>query len=278
MEKDNAAGSYGSTMWLALLQRRWRANWQAKRAAVVAPVADVLTYETAVRPRRLREVNLEGEERAQLLGRLQSVASKFGGLERMILLVNELAPLELAEVSAALFRDDLRRLAQDMLARQRRSEVNEATDWEEIWGLVPTRVQTFLLHGFSLEFEHGAHVQSKPSAKALRRAFTGRLSLLFDMLHLTQPLANQPKHAALLTVAPRVPKSTLLEILAGLNHSDSADTGRKRRTLGAAQAHAAHSPAAHPASCCPHASHSANPLRNAGEPRAHGRDHRGRGR
>ena len=234
--------SYGSALWLVLVQRHWRAKWRAKldKRAVAVPVVNVPTIDTAVRPRRLRKVALEGEERAQLLGRLHSVASEFGGLERLILLVNELAPLELAEVSATLFRDDLRDLARDMVARQRRSELNEATDWEEAWKWVSPRVQTFLLHGFSLQIEHDA--QSNRSATALRRAFTGRLSLLFDMLHLTQPKANQPKHVALSTVSPRVPKSTLIEILAGLNHSDSAEVGRKRRTLGAAQARATHSP------------------------------------
>ena len=247
MEESNATVTYGSSLWLALIQRRWRAMRQARleqRAAVASPVVDTPTIETIARPRRLRKVALEGEERAQLLGRLQSVASEFGGLERLILLVNELAPLELAEVSATLFRDDLRVFAQDMVARQRRLELNESTDWEEVWRLVPPRVRTFLLHGFSLQFEHDA--LSKPSATALRRAFTGRLSLLFDMLYLTQPQANQPKHVALSTVASRIPKSTLLELLAGLNHSASAETGRKRRTLGAAQVHAAHSlPLAH---------------------------------
>jgi hypothetical protein len=59
------------------------------------------------------------------------------------------------------------------------------------------------------------------------------------MLHLVRPQANQPKHTALAVVAPRLPKSKLLELLYSLNHAASDDAGSRRRLLGGAQAAAA---------------------------------------
>ena len=159
---------------------------------------------------------LKSQEQAEsTVARLRGTVLEFGGLERLVLLLDALEPRELAEVNAALFREDLRGLAQDIVQRKRRGELNEDADWDELWAQLPLRIATFLLHALAPDFESRGNVDSRGNVAetepaSLRRAFSGRMSIVQDMLHLVRPQANQPKHIALAVVAPRLPKSKLL--------------------------------------------------------------------
>jgi hypothetical protein len=147
--------------------RKSRSTLRARRAAGASAVPSNPSPpvpRSAIGPRRLSPVVLDSpEQMASVVTRLRGVIDEFGGMERLLLLLDALEPAVLSEVHAALFREDLRSLAQELVQRKECGVLDEEADWAELWELLPPRVASFLLHGLAPNFESESNLAQRSS-------------------------------------------------------------------------------------------------------------------